>query len=563
MDADWKQKYLENLDKLERAEKSWRGIENLLRQSVTRVALAAQGVDGRLDKQLNQLRRSIRSGEPYPGLDAIIEDISASVKRIDDKRTDAKANTPMAVLSRLLDELNLPKAYKRRLKSLQKSILKTDITELDSHVRELAGLLNAIAQGGESPSGSATLLGRLFGKQDTNATTDTAHESTAELASSASRSETVTNTRVSSTPHSATANDSEIAEKRLRGLLTDFCLQLVASLSFPEEFAAQLEDLQEQIETGVDLSDTGAVLKRLADLITAARLRMEQEKLDLQSFLQQLTIRLQDIDQHLAGAESTRKSAVERHKQLDDQMREQVQGIQDSVHKATDLGNLKLVIQERLDAIRRHLADHQLQENTTQHELQNRLLESNNRLLQLEEESEDLRVRLTQQHAQATRDALTGINNRLAYEERIQTEFARWKRYGQPLSLLVFDVDLFKQINDNYGHKAGDKALRLIARALTQNIRDSDFLARYGGEEFVIVMPETSLPAAMTAAEKLRAAVEQIQFHYQQMQVSITVSGGGAVFSNDDNPDSAFQRADQALYQAKREGRNRCCSGDR
>jgi diguanylate cyclase len=140
----------------------------------------------------------------------------------------------------------------------------------------------------------------------------------------------------------------------------------------------------------------------------------------------------------------------------------------------------------------------------------------------------------------------------------MEQEFARWKRYHQPLVLLIFDIDHFKRVNDTYGHKAGDKALKLIARTLQNNLRESDFLARFGGEEFVVLMPQTELNAAIGAANKLREAVEANQFHYQQKRVLITISCGATQFKDDDTIDSAFQRADQALYKAKQNGRNRC-----
>ena len=128
---------------------------------------------------------------------------------------------------------------------------------------------------------------------------------------------------------------------------------------------------------------------------------------------------------------------------------------------------------------------------------------------------------------------------------------------------MVFDIDHFKSINDNYGHKAGDKALRLIAQTLQKNLRSTDFLARYGGEEFVALMPETELADAMKVANKLREAIAAVKFNYQERDVDITVSCGVAYFQRDDTVESVFQRADKALYQAKDNGRNQCFTTDR
>jgi len=176
----------------------------------------------------------------------------------------------------------------------------------------------------------------------------------------------------------------------------------------------------------------------------------------------------------------------------------------------------------------------------------------------VENEGENLRRRLQEKHEQAVRDPLTGLFNRLAYDERIVQEFARWKRYGQSMVLMMIDIDHFKAVNDTYGHKAGDKALVLIADQIRNHLRESDFLARFGGEEFVVLMPETNIDAAIIAADKLLKAVEQCEFHYQNSKVNITVSAGLAQLRKDDTTEGLFQRADQAMYRAKEAGRNRC-----
>nr|MCU0936966.1 GGDEF domain-containing protein [Gammaproteobacteria bacterium] len=130
-----------------------------------------------------------------------------------------------------------------------------------------------------------------------------------------------------------------------------------------------------------------------------------------------------------------------------------------------------------------------------------------------------------------------------------------------PLSLVVLDVDRFKELNDRYGHVAGDRALRAISEGLVESLREADFIARYGGEEFVVLLPKTDLPAAGQVAEKLRRAVESRQFQYRDHRVAVTVSCGVAAFREGDGPETVFERADRALYRAKQAGRNRCDLG--
>jgi diguanylate cyclase len=233
-------------------------------------------------------------------------------------------------------------------------------------------------------------------------------------------------------------------------------------------------------------------------------------------------------------------------------------GIETSVHGAANLAELKAAIQERLDHIKAHFEEHRQTEEEQQAALQSQLKKATSRLSVLEGETGRLRTHLQAQQLQATMDALTNLPNRLAYDARLEREYARWKRHKTPLTLLVLDVDRFKQINDTYGHKAGDKALKLIAFVLKQTVRETDFIARYGGEEFVAIIADTPTAAAVKVAEKMRASVEAADFHHNKQKVAITVSVGISSFRDADTADMVFLRADKALYRAKSLGRNRC-----
>ena len=183
-----------------------------------------------------------------------------------------------------------------------------------------------------------------------------------------------------------------------------------------------------------------------------------------------------------------------------------------------------------------------------------------NALNELEFEAKELRDSLEKQHEQVLIDPLTGILNRTGYDENINKEFVRWRRYNSNLSIAVVDLDLFKNINDTYGHSAGDKVLATIARQIEGQIRECDILCRYGGEEFVLLLPETAIDDAMGLLEKLRVYIAECNFHYQQTPVPVTMSCGVAEFHKGDTIEDVFDRADQAMYLAKRSGRNQCRS---
>lgn len=160
----------------------------------------------------------------------------------------------------------------------------------------------------------------------------------------------------------------------------------------------------------------------------------------------------------------------------------------------------------------------------------------------------------------ATVDALTGCMNRRAFTERLERELERVSRYDVSLSILMIDLDRFKDVNDNLGHIVGDSVLRQLGDLLREEVRSVDLAARYGGEEFVIVLPDTDLDGAVVFAERLRKRVEQKDFSEIGDPLRVTVSIGVASASVDGaitEPESLIARADEALYRAKNEGRNR------
>lgn len=161
----------------------------------------------------------------------------------------------------------------------------------------------------------------------------------------------------------------------------------------------------------------------------------------------------------------------------------------------------------------------------------------------------------------ANKDTLTELANRRFFLEQFETEMERSIRNNRHLSLLVLDVDHFKQINDRYGHEAGDWALVQVAQAAKRIIRKQDLIGRIGGEEFGVLLPETELADAGAVAEKLRRAIEQTSIQYGKETFSLTVSIGAAELTGQRKEDRAlFATADHRLYEAKRNGRNRVVS---
>ena len=179
------------------------------------------------------------------------------------------------------------------------------------------------------------------------------------------------------------------------------------------------------------------------------------------------------------------------------------------------------------------------------------------RVQQAEVEVERLMTELTQASEMVRVDPLTGALNRKGMEEAMQREVARTRRQDAPLAIALLDIDNFKQINDSLGHRAGDLALQHLANVTRETIRPQDTLVRYGGEEFIIILPDTTMEAAVKAMERVQRELTRRYFLSDNNKLLITFSAGVSVLNSTEEPSETIRRADQAMYLAKRAGKNR------
>lgn len=224
--------------------------------------------------------------------------------------------------------------------------------------------------------------------------------------------------------------------------------------------------------------------------------------------------------------------------------------INEAVQTASEVSAIKALIEQRVHTIRGSIAGFLDLQRDKQVAYEQRITELTKYVSVMESESSRLRDSFTEQHAKAHSDPVTGVPNRLAYEERALLKFNRCSRNGGTLTLAILDLDNFKKVNDSYGHKAGDKLLKCVATLCHQRVRATDLFARYGGEEFVVLLPDTGMEAALAVCEELR-------LQNKGDRVPVTVSIGIAALTRLDTLSTLFERADQALYDAKQNGRNR------
>ena len=336
--------------------------------------------------------------------------------------------------------------------------------------------------------------------------------------------------------------------------IADSLLGLLDELELPEHHQPQGEALRERLRGGLNWYELVPLLDDLAVLVLAVT---DSGQREFAGYLKQLNERLAAFLGTLTEAHEGYSESVESARNFNQELREQVSGLQASVQEAVDLPSLKRALEQRLDGLLNTVGDHQRQREGREEEVAVRLKALSQRVAEMEQEAQGFRDHLEEQRQKALTDPLTGLANRAGWAERLELEVARWRRYGGELLLAVLDIDHFKRINDGYGHLAGDKVLKIIAGELVKRLRKTDFLARFGGEEFVLLVPSTPLEGGQQLLETLRGAIESCPFHFRGEPVTITLSAGLTAFLPGESGETAFGRADQALYRAKREGRNR------
>jgi diguanylate cyclase len=335
--------------------------------------------------------------------------------------------------------------------------------------------------------------------------------------------------------------------------IEDTLLGLLDDLTLPELHRPQAEAMRDRLRNGLNWYELLPILDDLATLMLAINDNGQHE---FETYLQQLNGRLELFQRNLQAASEGHADNRSAAREMDTQIRDQVDGLQSSMQEAADLEGLKRALENHLEGLLGTMDHHQKQRDEREQEVAARLQSLAERVAHMEQEALGYREHLEEQRQKALIDPLTALPNRAAWGERLDHEISQWQQHGNTLSLAMLDLDHFKRINDNYGHLAGDKVLKIIAGVLRKRLRETDFIARFGGEEFVLLMPATEAVAGAKLLEKLRAFIEACPFHFKGEPVTITLSIGLTAFKAGEHSDLVLKRADQALYRAKHAGRN-------
>ena len=316
---------------------------------------------------------------------------------------------------------------------------------------------------------------------------------------------------------------------------------------------ARARRLQESLLSSDNWEELREGLSGVAELVIAAVTRGQRE---FEAFLRRLDERLDALRQCFTEQANAQAGRLDASQELDRDIRQELRSFGQQVESSVDFDELKDSVSQHLESISGAVERFREQESERERNLSLELELMQEKLVTMETQSEQVREKLREEREKALTDFLTQLPNREAWQERLSFEYQRWQRYRHSLSVCVLDIDFFKRVNDSYGHKAGDRVLQLVARALRERLRATDFIARFGGEEFVILLPETNVDNARVVLDSMRGHIAALPFHFRGEPVTVTFSAGLAEFDGDDDEDDVFDRADKALYLAKDSGRD-------
>lgn len=338
--------------------------------------------------------------------------------------------------------------------------------------------------------------------------------------------------------------------------LTEKLFKLVSQLVLEEEANDELYLIKKRIAKNKAVDQ---LLDAAIDVITLIVQSIQVERASAQSFLTSLNQTLGELHSSLVSTREHSESMNVEFESINQRIGEKLKNLNTQTNKATSITELKQLVENELRSLSADILEKEQLEQKDRQILISSFAHINDRIGSLENKVSNYKKRLNEQRFKSLLDSLTKLPNRAAFDERYNHEINLFNEQPSDITLVVIDVDHFKSINDRFGHTAGDITLQVIAKALQKSIRQTDFIARYGGEEFVLLMPRTSLDNAVEHLNKLRLSIKKIPFKFKDKQIQITVSLGATQFEVGDTPLKAFDRADEALYDAKNSGRDRLC----
>ncbi len=547
--GDWKDKYLHTISVLEQKQEEHQTLILMLQRYVIRVMILAQDTQASITTCLDSAKLSLKDeGLTTDVLQKHVDALDKALQNTESEEVSVCSSVSGLEVSyhrlvQLLKKQDIAKSLHRKIKSFSEKLDQCDVDNSPNLLHEFSVLLELFLENtkkNKKSSESKNLWKRLL-KSD-----EQSKEKSQELFVEPFDGQ-----------ESTDLSSTDVENDQLRYKAFQILHTLIDHIILPEEFEDRKRPIVENFKKNICWEKLPDLLNETKELVVISNSTTRKE---LEDFLIGLNHKLNDLHGSLDKSLQAEGDAIAAAKNFDQKIKKTIGSLQEKVERSTSLENLKRDAFGQIDEILSAIDYYRKHESSQRDLVLTELEKLSKRMASMEEKSDSLKLTIESQRENALKDSLTDLPNRRAYEEQGEREISRVYRYNSNLSLVVADIDYFKKINDEYGHLAGDKVLKLVAKSLGKHLRVSDFVARYGGEEFVILMPETVLEDAITATEKLRLAIKNTPFHYQNIPVPITMSFGiTQIKDKNDTLEHAFSRADEALYRAKARGRDQVC----
>jgi diguanylate cyclase (GGDEF)-like protein len=323
------------------------------------------------------------------------------------------------------------------------------------------------------------------------------------------------------------------------------------------QFDSSLEKAIARITSCINQGNIRAAMTYVADIMQEFKEVSEVRRLKAEEALAEIYEEVLTTEQELASMfSSATRDWVKTGSEFDKKVTASLGKLAEGLKSDDNLEALKASVLNHVRTLRETIRSRKSQEQAALEKTRQELKSLRNDLVQATQKMQKMQEESKRLGKEATTDPMTGVLNKRAFSNLLDKHLAN--PAAQPVSLIVFDIDYFKRINDRFGHQAGDRALKAIAEQASSSLRGDDVLFRYAGDEFVIVLPKTQTSDAGKVAERVRLAAEKISFSYKgENHISITISLGLSQSIQGDKSDTLFERADQALLEAKEQGRNR------
>jgi len=576
--SPWKLKYLELIKEQELVGLEWQKKIDELHRGVAKISIAAQGQDATLDAALEGVRQSLND-KTGVSLAAQIDALETGIHAMDNTRIK-RGNQATESLATLLEQLQTVKidrpsalAINKLGKELKKSANRlAEPFDIELWLEKVVAAQSTALQSLEplvtlpkAPPVKKALLSallldlrrRLMGAE-TVATADNVSKvdsAKKNLASSAATKNVIANQPQAVIEQDDNADSYEAVRVEVVAVL----LGLLAEIDVPADAQHFANQLYKDLQNGLEWPDFIPALDKVVTVVVAA---LGRDQRQFEQFLQGLNKQLLEIGSFISFVDHSQLISTGQTQDLSDELDSHVSDIvsrfegDDTAQDLEGVVALKDSVSDKLQTIVTSLEQFQSNQSEQQALMAQQLLEMTTRVEDMDSDVQEASESLQKQRDKLLRDTLTDLPNREAYNIRVQQEYDRWQRYQRPLVLAVADVDFFKRTNEEFGHEAGDRMLKIIGKTMLQQLRKTDFIARFSGAQFTILLPETSLQAGQQALEKLRIAVQSCPLRFAKKPVTITISLGATLLADGDTIVTARHRADQACAMAKSSGRN-------